>query len=629
MRRLLIAPTSRVQFWNKSLVKRNGLKIYRRFMERLVLKGLLPVESFIVKWGNESYCTKLNDNRTFKIVYGVNDDDLSKYDIFESLDILMGLLIHECGHAIYSIYDESISKKLEELSDTYKVPLSTVRYISNTFEDVFIQNRLSMDIPGTGGYLVYMNTALLGDDIRKKLEKAEELTFVSLLYLSFIDEDLTKEYLSKLNPKGYTWDDLNQFRMIPKSTQESIEFTEKVLRFTQSNADDIEDDHESSKEDSTSKGGESSGDKNSSDLTNSDGTRSDMGESELDDIIKKILDKLGNIEHKPSPRSPKSECKNSSSYRIVPDAPKTDDESQQIKLDSDTTSNIPEYDEDPTLHSWSEGGVAQTVTWLSISETDQSRYDDKVSKVAGSAAVLRTYFEKYNQGGWKVNSLQKIGKIDRRFLPRVRMDDDRVFKTLDKRINQPLDVILLIDESGSMSGNKCEKAAEVAILVHEALLRIPNINYWCYGHTTSYDCTEDHPWDSVIMRIYHEGIVTDFDEKYKIGKISAFNGNCDGRAILEAANRVKSRIKPDRKVLMILISDGQPTETCDPNIDAREYAKTAAQIVESYGYQFIHVGIQCSNHTLYKNSIDYVDANQITQVIGTLISEHIKSNRGK
>ena len=61
------------------------------------------------------------------------------------------------------------------------------------------------------------------------------------------------------------------------------------------------------------------------------------------------------------------------------------------------------------------------------------------------------------------------------------------------------------------------------------------------------------------MSIYHEGPVKDVADKYKLMHIRADSGNCDGRAILESAGRVKRRISPDRNVLFILISDGAPT----------------------------------------------------------------------
>jgi cobalamin biosynthesis protein CobT len=199
---------------------------------------------------------------------------------------------------------------------------------------------------------------------------------------------------------------------------------------------------------------------------------------------------------------------------------------------------------------------------------------------------------------------------------------------MEKRVNAPLDVVILIDESGSMSGSgKYKRAREVAILIHEALLGIKNINYWCYGHTTggwSGNSTAD-----VLMSIYHEGPVRDVQDKYKLMRIRADSGNCDGRAILESAGRVKRRISNDRNVLFILISDGAPTESCH-GIRPDDYARSAAKYVQDkYKYNFIHVGIDCCNKTLYDISIDYTNPADLSRRIGEVVSSFITRNRSR
>jgi hypothetical protein len=293
-------------------------------------------------------------------------------------------------------------------------------------------------------------------------------------------------------------------------------------------------------------------------------------------------------------------------------------------------SNEPEYIPDDLETSpfgtnrVTEGIINQDVRWVKqrVSDDDIGTYEAIAQKVAPDAAVLRSIFEKYNVSGWRTHSQQEFGKIDRRFLHRVPLDDQRVFKQLEKRVNSPLDVIILIDESGSMGGIKYQKAREVAILIHEALIKIPDINYWCYGHTT-------YGWDDCMITIYHEGKVTDMREKYRLARINAYSGNCDGRAILEAASRVKRRIESNRKVLMILISDGIPSESCE-GISPSEFAKRAAiEVQNKMKFDFIHVGIECSNHDLYEHSIDYVNNSKLTYEIGKLVTEHIQKNRAK
>lgn len=644
IRRLLIAPSARDQFHGAKKLTRRNLSSYRLFMEREVIRGLLPVEKIRVyhcDYEFDSYCAL--DRDRYIIQYCTME--FPGYSLLECLDIQIGCLIHECGHAIFTVYDTKDPSFLEEMHKKYDLPKLKVADIDNMFEDIHIENRLSTEIIGTGTYLMATREYCISRYQEEKLdpENEEDVGLSTLLWLGFNDQEECLSLIkSDRNVFKYTWEDVEKFLVVPKSTMEVHELTEEVLKFMKDEEKDrIRKDEmfENFLRQLFSALGRALMSEEMDNMREqSDKTDKKSASSKGVPVPK--INPYRNSDKKPE-KSKNLDPKDASIDRDKDTPGETNDNQVKKTKTDESKADLPEYGSEISnepeyipedleqsqigQHDVMEGIINQEVNWVRQrvhEDEDYMTYNSIAQKVAPDAAVLRSIFEKYNVGGWKTKSQLENGKIDRRFLHRVPMDDQRVFKQMEKRVNSPLDVITLIDESGSMGGCKYQKAREVAILIHEALLKIPDINYWCYGHTTI-------GWDGCLMTIYHEGKVTDRMEKYRLARIRAYSGNCDGRAILEAAARVKKRITGDRKVLMILISDGLPSESCE-GISPSDFAKRAAIEVETrMGFDFIHVGIECSNHSLYKHSIDYVDNSQLTRVIGELVSNHIQKHRAK
>lgn len=644
IRRLLIAPSARDQFNGGRKLTARNLATYRLFMEREVIRGLLPIEKirvFQYPHDFESFCYL--DKDRYVIQYSTML--IKGKSLLENLDIQMGLLIHECGHCIFTIFDKNEPNFYETQSKLTGVPEEWLKDVDNVYEDVHIENRLSTEILGTGNYLQVTREFLM-ENIQEDLKKIKEIGLRSLIFYAYNDKSVCDDLLnSEKNIYGYTWEDIEPIIQLPKSTIDVHDLTlEAAKTLKKEELERLVKDELFDKLISQifeAMGGaliKSAFDKMQNN-TDKDNESREMEERKGKPCRPKSLkftkaktvksDKLGNEKNASIDRDSSNTGATNTNFNKKKAS--GDSSSEELPDYGSEATNEPEYIPDDLEKSplgtseVQEGIIDQTVVWYKQKVKDEMRYeyDEIARRVAPDAAVLRSIFEKYNVGGWKIKSQLDSGKIDRRFIHRVPLDDQRVFKQMEKRVNAPLDVITLIDESGSMGGSKYLKAREVAILIHEALYKIPEINFWCYGHTT-------HSWeDDCEMHIYHEGKVTDRMEKYRLANINAYSGNCDGRAILEAASRVYKRIDHKRKVLMILISDGLPSESC-PGLRPDEFAKRAALEVErKMGFDFIHVGIDCSNHSLYKHSIDYVSNSQLTQVIGQLVSEHIQKNRAK
>lgn len=129
--------------------------------------------------------------------------------------------------------------------------------------------------------------------------------------------------------------------------------------------------------------------------------------------------------------------------------------------------------------------------------------------------------------------------------------DLKVFKDR-KQPKKEIDLALslLIDESGSMWGDRTYNATITAIMFAEMCEQL-NISYEVFGHTAS----EGH----IYLNNYKNFDSCDKKDKYRLASIDSYYCNRDGAAICYAVQRLKKR--QEQRKLFIIISDGQPNDT--------------------------------------------------------------------
>lgn len=111
-------------------------------------------------------------------------------------------------------------------------------------------------------------------------------------------------------------------------------------------------------------------------------------------------------------------------------------------------------------------------------------------------------------------------------------------------------ICILVDESGSMKGERIEAAKQATMLLYDFAigLQIPTM---VLGHT------EDYYTDKAfVLRRYAEFDTVNDKDKYRLAKIKARENNRDGMALLIASELLSRR--PEQVKLLIVISDGQP-----------------------------------------------------------------------
>ncbi len=172
-------------------------------------------------------------------------------------------------------------------------------------------------------------------------------------------------------------------------------------------------------------------------------------------------------------------------------------------------------------------------------------------------------------------------------------------------------VCILVDESGSMDGDKIEAARDTAVLLNEALAPVRNVDLYIYGHTTE-------SGSFVRLNVYKEGNGSKFD-KYVLGSLEADYSNVDSKAIREAAARVRARTQD--KCLFIVISDGAP---CEPEVNVRN----AVRDLTRDGFTVVSVGIdfEYDPSTMYENHVDMTDLSRLAPDLGRMIKKAIMKN---
>lgn len=174
-------------------------------------------------------------------------------------------------------------------------------------------------------------------------------------------------------------------------------------------------------------------------------------------------------------------------------------------------------------------------------EAIYKKFKSSIDSYAGKFLELLKTSRTIKEGGHQFGSgivSSKIGDAKKRYWYRNQLEMD----------SPDLSVLILIDGSGSMSGEKQEKAIESALILHEVLKRqaIPHsiIEHNAPGATTKINI-------NILIDFFAKQ-----DAKLNILRVDANYCNRDGLALLWAERHL-AKIQAENKLLLV-ISDGQP-----------------------------------------------------------------------
>ena len=247
---------------------------------------------------------------------------------------------------------------------------------------------------------------------------------------------------------------------------------------------------------------------------------------------------------------------------------------------------------------------------LDIDEEDTDNYNDIMKELALYSKTLRKQVQELLKGSraGHINKHRAYGRIIRpqdAYRPDQRFFANR--KAPEDALNMAISV--LVDLSGSMSGERIAAAKRAAILLDDfaAGLHIP---VSVAGHR--------------INRGFEYFVYTDFDriskkDKYRLAKMSAGGCNRDGAALEISARRLKERTEQMR--LLIIISDGQPNDTDYSGKAAEEDIRNIVSKYRREGVEIIAAAIGDDKETISRIYGDgFLDITDLSKLPGTLVN---------
>lgn len=203
---------------------------------------------------------------------------------------------------------------------------------------------------------------------------------------------------------------------------------------------------------------------------------------------------------------------------------------------------------------------------------------------AATVAAVQTAFQRsrLSHKGWTARRTE--GRIDGRHVWR---NDARgvtdIFKDRQSPSATKLNVWLLVDASGSMAGYRAENAQDLSATIAEAFKRIPTVTLRIYQHTM-----KDGPGTVNIIRNYGDGV-----DKIRQQTANVGGGNADGFALMWIGNEAVRKQRPDERSLIIVLSDGAPTDhgLGATNGDLVGFSRAVSEELRAKGVGVIGVGI--------------------------------------
>tara|TARA_R110000737_G_scaffold175554_2_gene200774 strand:+ start:1666 stop:3789 length:2124 start_codon:yes stop_codon:yes gene_type:complete len=267
------------------------------------------------------------------------------------------------------------------------------------------------------------------------------------------------------------------------------------------------------------------------------------------------------------------------------------------------------------------------VTWRNQRSDDMAtiHYNEACRTMKAAIGQLKRRIQLYGNTNIYTIRNQRRGRLDKRMLHKIPLGRQDLFKNVIIDQDKPLDVCLLVDESGSMGTWKMKKARQTAIALREALKDNDALNLWVFGHTA-----DGYDWGAMgetNMSCYWSP--TYQSDSRAMGGMTARCENRDGMAILASAARVSGETPSmGANKLMIIISDGEPSANDYRYSVGVPHVKKVVKHLEGQGWNIIELGIsgarESSMKEMFKNYVVIDEMDQLSNTVSKIIRRVIK-----
>ena len=510
----------------------------------------------------------------------------------EKLDTFLGVVIHEGCHLLYT-----------DLTWLSKVTRKVTRQIWNVIEDERIERLCGEHKPGLANFLekskYYFFDQYYLDFVVPREKEAKLTPFERLfnLFLSFIrypkyikEEEVIEfgHYLLAIKKVLFPY---------PKTTEQAVRTSYKVYDIIK----ELYKEEERKKAEEESK---SEGDSSESES----GTGTELSEKEIDARAEKrlaedsaeiedALSKLGGL--------PKSAPASIGGGKGL----SASDLAGAVKADSELLGEICE--------GVAEVGTAKD-TFFFKSPDNQKVYMESYGRIRKFIPAISKILKGHNVDYKLIHRSMRSGVLDTNKLADAFQGVPTVYVREGKVKTDNVSVCVLIDESGSMLGERIRAARDTAVLINEALKDIGNVDLFIYGH--SGDMKRSY---STELYVYRE---KGYAPKFSLGSVDARAQNRDGIAIYEVAQRVRKQT--DNPVLFFILSDGAPCAGCYGGESAMTHVRDMVKKTEQLDMNVIQVCIYHSYDPskMFKNFVIMDDMSKLPLELGRAIKKAALNN---
>lgn len=566
----------------------------------------------------ETSCT---DGKTVIVSTKVYDDN--KIDNNVKLDVFLGTTIHEFSHILYTDMAEIRKNR----------PNKFLFNLFNTIEDERIEYNTTQNYPGYANFIGQAKYYYF-DLLYKKAEKQDDLMDVlqNILYIV--------RYPARVDTKviyrhQVLFDKIKKVLCdFGNNSKEAYDKAEKIYKLLldyfkfpppppeeQQEGDEEQDQSDSSEGQSDSGEGQEGSD-GSSDPQNSkqSSQKQDSKDNEGSDKNSKTQSSPKSGSDEGSAGKKKQEPIKAYTQEEIKQAAEKLAEQMRRLITSNTSLNSNEIKDE-----WDSKEIADEYKQIKddvfiVKQEDYERrykadFDTVKQHING---LVNTFSKFFVEQEYRLTGMRR-GVLDTNKLAEAYQAVETVYSNKFKRTTPGLDVCVLIDESGSMSGTNIASARKCVILLNEVFLRLKQCDFYVYGHTA-----DNRHMGEVTINVYRDHWNRN---RYALGKVESYSNNKDSVAIEETYKMVRKQTS--KPLLMFVISDGAPNAYGLRGQPAVEEVKKVVNRIESNGDTLVcQIAIESHfrpqdmfNHYVVMTDMNTFPSDLSGYVMNTLISK--------
>lgn len=606
-------------FFAPDLNKRNLLRdSYRHACD---IRDIMDIPRSIRIQLNVDTETSCTDGKTVIVSTKVYDDN--KIDNNVKLDVFLGTTIHEFSHILYTDMAEIRKNR----------PNKFLFNLFNTIEDERIEYNTTQNYPGYANFIGQAKYYYF-DLLYKKAEKQDDLMDV-LQNILYIVRYPARVDIKVIYRHQVLFDKIKKVLCdFGNNSKEAYDKAEKIYKLLldyfkfpppppeeQQEGDEEQDQSDSSEGQSDSGEGQEGSD-GSSDPQNSkqSSQKQDSKDNEGSDKNSKTQSSPKSGSDEGSAGKKKQEPIKAYTQEEIKQAAEKLAEQMRRLITSNTSLNSNEIKDE-----WDSKEIADECKQIKddvfiVKQEDYERrykadFDTVKQHING---LVNTFSKFFVEQEYRLTGMRR-GVLDTNKLAEAYQAVETVYSNKFKRTTPGLDVCVLIDESGSMSGTNIASARKCAILLNEVFLRLKQCDFYVYGHTA-----DNRHMGEVTINVYRDHWNRN---RYALGKVESYSNNKDSVAIEETYKMVRKQTS--KPLLMFVISDGAPNAYGLRGQPAVEEVKKVVNRIESNGDTLVcQIAIESHfrpqdmfNHYVVMTNMNTFPSDLSGYVMNTLISK--------